>query len=58
MTTDIRKGKGFGYKVDANGHICMIRCFKCGVENWAMTVSSGHCAWCGHDANKPARTKK
>ena len=56
---DIRKGKGVGYKDDQTGKICMIRCFKCGKENYAPTVATGNCAWCGHDANvKPKRMVK
>ena len=51
---DVRQGKGFGYRVllgERAGRVCMIRCFKCGRENWAMAVASGQCAWCGYDAN-------
>jgi hypothetical protein len=51
MTIDVRKGKGFGYCKD-DGTVCMIRCFACGKENYAMAVNSGCCAWCGHNANK------
>lgn len=47
---DVREGKGFGYWDGAKK--CMIRCFKCGMENWAPKVSSGNCAWCKFDANK------
>lgn len=47
---DIRKGNGFGYMKE-DGKIGMIRCFECGKENYAMSVASGICAWCGHDAN-------
>jgi len=49
--SDIRKGKGVGYK-DRNGKLCMIRCFHCGKENYAAAVAGGTCAWCGYDANK------
>ena len=49
--TDIKTGKGFGYK-DEGGKICMQRCFECGRENWVVAVSSGQCAFCGHDANE------
>lgn len=56
MTTDVRKGVGFGYKT-RNGKICMVRCFKCGAENHSMVVSTGKCAWCGHDANKKKAKK-
>lgn len=48
---DIAKGKGFGFW--SRGAIYMMRCFDCGKENYAAMVSSGICAWCGHDANKP-----
>lgn len=51
--TDVKVGKGYGYKTEEDGHICMIRCFECGKENYGMTVSSGLCEWCRHDANKP-----
>ena len=27
--------------------ILLIRCPKCGKENWAPQVASGYCAWCG-----------
>ncbi len=54
---DIRKGKGFGYRKD-DGSIGMIRCFECGRENYAMAVSSGMCAWCGHDANEQPSTNQ
>jgi hypothetical protein len=50
MNRDIQQGKGLGY--DDNGKICMIRCFECGEENWAMVVASGKCAWCGHNPNE------
>lgn len=50
MSKDIIKGKGHGY-VSSDNKICMIRCFECGTENYAMAVSSGYCAFCGHDAN-------
>lgn len=49
--TDVIRNKGYGYK-DSKGKTCMIRCFECGQENWAMSVASGHCAWCGFDPNK------
>lgn len=47
---DLRKGKGFGY-ISSEKKICMIRCFECGMENYAMAVSSGLCSNCGFDAN-------
>jgi ribosomal protein L37E len=48
--TDIIKGLGYGYKSVKN-IICMIRCFKCGRENYVVIVSTGKCAFCGYDAN-------
>ena len=30
----------------------LIRCPKCHLENYAMTVTSGICVWCGYDSNK------
>jgi len=50
MSTDIKKGKGSGYK-DKNNKVCMIRCFKCGQENYGMNVPSGYCTWCGYNPN-------
>lgn len=52
MSDNQRQGKGVGY-VDDFGKACMIRCFECGKENYAPAVTSGMCAWCGYDANKP-----
>ena len=39
------------YKKD-NGKLGMIRCPKCGKENYALMVSTGICAWCGYDVNE------
>ena len=36
---------------EANGKTYLVRCPKCKRENYAMSVSSGICAWCGYDAN-------
>jgi len=54
---DIRKDKGFGYFDKERKRLCMIRCFKCGRENWAPTVASGDCAWCGHNPNKVDKSR-
>ncbi|MBR6031344.1 MAG: hypothetical protein IKP36_05205 [Bacteroidaceae bacterium] len=27
-------------------------CPKCGKENWACSVSTGTCCWCGYDARE------
>ncbi len=50
MTELLKIGKGEGYKRE-DGALCMIRCFECGLENYAPAVHSGKCAWCGHDAD-------
>lgn len=55
-SVEVKKMNGFGYKTK-EGKICMVRCFSCGKENYAMTVSSGICAWCGYDANREALKK-
>ncbi len=49
----IKRDKGYGY-VDEFDKICMERCFKCGMENWALAVPTGKCAngACGYDVNK------
>lgn len=47
---DVHRGKGYGY-IDKEGKTCMIRCFECGVENYAMAVASGYCAHCLHTEN-------
>jgi len=52
MIKNVRKGKGYGYKDLATKFVCMIRCFKCGRENYSPAVSSGFCGCCGHNANK------
>ncbi len=59
MSKDVSYGLGFGYETP-EGKLCMIRCFSCGRENYAMAVSSGCCAFCGHDANsnQPVPKKK
>ena len=51
----IRDGKfmGTGYKPkEGEDRICLMRCPKCGRENYAMNVTTGVCTWCGFDANK------
>ena len=53
----IIKDAGVGYK-DSDGTICMIRCFKCGRENYALAVSTGKCAFCGYDPNKDIKKDK
>jgi ribosomal protein L37E len=44
---------GFGYRAKnkEDAKICLIRCPKCGKENYAMAVTTGSCAWCGFNPN-------
>lgn len=35
----------------------LIRCPKCGRENYSMNVASGICTWCGYDGNKDKNFK-
>lgn len=43
--TNIHRDKGYGFI--AQGKLYLVRCFKCGKENYAPTVARGYCAWCG-----------
>ena len=38
--------------------LLMIRCPKCGRENWAPQVASGTCAWCGYDGHELLKDDK
>jgi ribosomal protein L37E len=40
------------YGFISNDRLYLTRCPKCGLENYAMNVSSGFCTWCGYDGNK------
>lgn len=37
---------------DAKPKKHLIRCPKCGKENYALNVAIGICTWCGFDANE------
>lgn len=43
-------GRGYIFEAD-NGMKYIVRCPKCGKENWAPAVSKGKCVFCGYDAN-------
>ena len=30
-----------------DSQLFLVRCVRCGRENWAPAVASGYCAWCG-----------
>lgn len=38
--------------------LLLIRCPKCGRENWAPQVASGTCAWCGYDGHELLKDEK
>lgn len=38
-----------GVELYPDGTILLIRCPRCGRENWAPSVAGGICAWCGFD---------
>lgn len=38
-----------GVELYPDGTVLLIRCPKCGRENWALSVYGGICAWCGFD---------
>lgn len=42
---------------EADGKTYLVRCPKCKRENYAMSVSSGVCIWCGYNANKEANER-
>lgn len=50
-------GKCVGFYRDNGPFIYLQRCPKCDLENYAISVSSGVCAWCGHDVNKGKEEK-
>lgn len=36
---------------ESEGRVYLVRCPKCGAENWSMAVATGVCCWCKFDAN-------
>ena len=38
------------YLFESGGKLFLVRCPKCEKENWAPSVASGQCAWCGYAA--------
>lgn len=39
-------GKGYSF-MDDSGRVFLVRCHRCGKENYLPAVASGQCAWCG-----------
>lgn len=57
MAQDYIIRSGMSY-VPESGKILLIRCPKCGTENYAMAVSSGQCYVCGYNAHNDEEVKK
>ena len=51
------KNVGGGFIGKKDGDFGLQKCPACGERNYAITVMTGICAWCGFDAN-PLITKK
>lgn len=51
VKNDYFNNKGSGF-IDEGGKRFLVRCFRCGTENYSMEVANGICAWCGYDWNK------
>ena len=43
--------RGVSYYPDTD-MLLLIRCPKCGKENYAPNVASGICTWCGYDGRE------
>ena len=43
-----------GYRGKHSGAIGLQRCPECSLENHAMSVATGTCAWCGWDIHESA----
>lgn len=43
---------------DEDGKLCIVSCPECGRENYALTVSTGRCCWCGWKEQDETKTKK
>ena len=35
-----------------DGNLYLVRCPKCGRENYAVAVANGQCCWCGYEATE------
>lgn len=42
---------------DGTKLVLLVKCPKCGKENYALNVARGICTWCGYDANKLLTSK-
>ena len=48
---------GVEYYEDENV-LLLLRCPKCGKENYALNVAKGICTWCGYDAHELLKEDK
>ena len=44
--------------VEKEGKLYLVRCPKCGMENYAPNVASGICTWCGYDVNEVGKDEQ
>lgn len=49
---DERRSEGGGYSFLTEKGWYLMRCHKCKLENYALSVSSGICYACGYNENK------
>ena len=57
MENRIMLSKGVEYYPNTQD-LLLIRCPKCGRENYAPNVVSGICTWCGYDAHELLKKKE
>lgn len=51
MEKYVKLARGVEYYPDTDTML-LIRCPKCGKENYAIAVASGRCCWCGFDGRE------
>lgn len=51
MSKPIIPAKGVEYYPETKD-LLLLRCPKCGKENYALNVIKGICTWCGYDAHE------
>lgn len=56
---DWKRGKGRGFYAEREGKLekWILCCPECGLENYAMAVATGKCAWCGHKEEETQEQK-
>jgi ribosomal protein L37E len=51
MSKPIIPARGVEYYPETKD-LLLLRCPKCGKENYALNVTKGICTWCGYDAHE------